>query len=319
MLLEVNGLKKYFPITAGILRRTVGYVKAVDGVSFFVREGTTFGIVGESGCGKSTLGKMVMRIIDPTEGGILFDDTDLLSLSGAALREKRSLFQMIFQDPNASLNPKMKVAEIVGEPFIVARKTSKPETRERVSRLLETVGLSADSQNKYPHEFSGGQKQRIGIARALALNPKLIVADEAVSALDVSVQSQILNLLVELKKRFHLAYIFISHNLAVVRHIADEVGVMYLGHLVEAAENDQLFSNPLHPYTRALLASAPVPRRGIQKKRIFLEGEVPSPSNPPSGCPFHPRCSEAMQICSLEKPPQKFFDGRHQVACHLYA
>ena len=318
MLLEVTDLKKYFPIRAGILRRTVGHVRAVDGVSFSVREGTTFGIVGESGCGKSTLGRMIMRILDPTEGSIAFDGTDLLSLSGSALREKRSLFQMVFQDPNASLNPRMKVGEIVGEPFIVAGKLPRAEIRERVASLLETVGLSTASQDRYPHEFSGGQKQRIGIARALALNPKLIVADEAVSALDVSVQSQVLNLLTDLRRQFRLSYVFISHNLAVVRHISDEVGVMYLGHLVEAAENNVLFSDPLHPYTQALLASAPVPRRGARKKQAFLEGEVPNPASPPPGCPFHPRCPRAVDICSREEPGRKFVGERHQVTCHLY-
>jgi peptide/nickel transport system ATP-binding protein/oligopeptide transport system ATP-binding protein len=318
-LLNVNGLTKYFAIKAGLLRRTVGQVRAVDGVSFTLLPGETLGIVGESGCGKSTIGKMVMRVLKPTAGQILFDGQDITRLQGRALRSIRSKFQMVFQDPYASLNPKMTIEEIIAEPMIVNQGKSLRDCQERVVNLLEKVGLRADNRSSYPHEFSGGQRQRIGIARALALNPKLIVADEAVSALDVSIQSQILNLIVELKHEFMLSYIFISHNLAVIRHVSDRIGVMYLGRLVELCPKTELYDNPLHPYTQALLSAALEPRRGDRRQRIILEGDVPSPANPPRGCPFHTRCPKAMSdICQNAVPSLKEVGPGHQVSCHLY-
>jgi len=318
VLLEVHNLKKYFEITAGILRHTVGYVRAVDGVSFTLHQGETLGIVGESGCGKSTTGLLIMRVLEPTGGQIIFDHQDVTRLRGKALRSIRKKFQMVFQDPYASLNPKLTVGEIIAEPLIVNQAGNRHSSRERVVHLLERVGLRADDYNSYPHEFSGGQRQRIGIARALALNPKLIVADEAVSALDVSIQSQILNLIMDLKKEFNLSYIFISHNLAVIRHISDRVGVMYLGKMVELGAKSKLYRNPLHPYTEALLSAAPEPRRENRRQRIILQGDVPNPANPPGGCPFHPRCPRTMAICSREAPIFKEVSREHQVACHLY-
>jgi len=317
-LLEVQNLKKYFPITAGVLRRTVGHVKAVDDVSFNVKPGETLGIVGESGCGKSTAGRMIMRVLEPTEGRIIFDGEDITSMQGKQLRQIRPKFQMVFQDPYASLNPKMAVDEIVSEPLIVNGVATRRQASERVAHLLETVGLRAEDRLRYPHEFSGGQRQRIGIARALALNPKLIVADEAVSALDVSIQSQILNLMVDLKNEFNLSYIFISHNLAVVRHISDRVGVMYLGHMMEFADKVDLYNNPLHPYTVALLSAAPEPKREGRRERIILQGDVPSPANPPTGCPFHTRCPKVMDVCRSQRPSLREIEPGHMVACHLY-
>ncbi|WP_304457774.1 ABC transporter ATP-binding protein [Alicyclobacillus sendaiensis] len=317
-VLEVQDLKKYFPIKSGILKRTVGYVRAVDGVSFQVKPGETLGIVGESGCGKSTTGRMIMRLTTPTSGKIILDGKDITHAKGEELRASRRKSQMVFQDPYASLNPRMSVGESIAEPLIVNKVLSKSEAFERAGELLKTVGLRASDINRYPHEFSGGQRQRIGIARALALNPKLIVADEAVSALDVSIQSQILNLLMDLKHQFNLSYLFISHNLAVVRHISDRVGVMYLGHLVEIGPKYSLYQDPLHPYTQALLSAAPEPRRTKRRERIILQGDVPSPANPPSGCPFHTRCPRVMDVCrqTMPKPVQVHPD--HWVACHLH-
>jgi oligopeptide/dipeptide ABC transporter ATP-binding protein len=318
ILLEVKELKKHFPIKSGLLRRTVGHVKAVDGVSFTVHAGETLGIVGESGCGKSTMGRMVMRVLEPTEGTILFDGQDISRMSQGSLRKLRKEFQMIFQDPYSSLNQRMLIRDLIAEPFRLHGRLSSADIDKEIVRLLETVGLRATDRFRHPHEFSGGQRQRIAIARALALNPKLIVADEAVSALDVSIQSQILNLMVELKQQYNLSYIFISHNLAVVKHISDRVGVMYLGHMVEIGSKKSLFQKPLHPYTEALLSAAPQPKRNVTRERIILQGDVPSPANPPKGCPFHSRCPKAFERCSLERPILKEALPDHQVACFLY-
>lgn len=317
-LLEIHDLKKHFPVTAGVMKHTVGHVKAVDGVSFHVKAGETLGIVGESGCGKSTTGRMIMRVLEPTSGRIVLDGQDITSLRGRALRRIRPKFQMVFQDPYASLNPKIVVGDIIAEPLLVNNVARGAEAQRRVEALLETVGLRAEDRVRYPHEFSGGQRQRIGIARALALNPKLIVADEAVSALDVSIQSQILNLMVDLRNRFNLSYIFISHNLAVVRHISDRVAVMYLGHMVEVANKHDLYENPLHPYTVALLSAAPEPKREGRRERIILQGDAPNPANPPTGCPFHTRCPQVMDICRTERPELREIRPDHVAACHLH-
>lgn len=283
-----------------------------------MKYGETLGIVGESGCGKSTTGRMIMRLTQPTHGQILFDGKDISTIRGRQLRENRRKLQMVFQDPYASLNPKMSIGEAVAEPLFVNHTMSRKQAFERAGTLLETVGLRADDMNRYPHEFSGGQRQRVGIARALALQPKLIVADEAVSALDVSIQSQILNLLMELKREFNLSYLFISHNLAVVRHISDRVGVMYLGHMMEIGPKNSLYSEPLHPYTQALLSAAPEPRRVKRRERIILQGDVPSPANPPHGCPFHTRCPRVMDVCRSVRPEIKEVRPEHFVACHLH-
>lgn len=317
-LLEVQDLKKYFPITAGFFRRTVGHVKAVDGVSFTMKAGETLGIVGESGCGKSTTGRMVVNLTTPTSGKIIFDGKDISTHSGRSLRESRRKIQMVFQDPYASLNPQMSIGEAVAEPLIVNHMLSKKQAFDRAAQLLETVGLRARDLSRHPHEFSGGQRQRVGIARALALNPKLIVADEAVSALDVSIQSQILNLLADLRGRFNLSYLFISHNLAVVRHISDRVGVMYLGHMVEIGPKISLYNHPLHPYTQALLSAAPEPRRVKRRERTVLQGDVPSPANPPKGCPFHTRCPMVMDVCREQEPEMRELLPGHFAACHLH-
>jgi oligopeptide/dipeptide ABC transporter ATP-binding protein len=317
-LLEVRNLKKYFPITGGLLRRTIGHVKAVDDVSFTIDSGQTLGIVGESGCGKSTTGRMIMKILKPTSGRIIFDGQDITNLQGTELRKIRPKFQMVFQDPYDSLNPKMSIEEILAEPLILHGQMSRRNVSERVANLLEIVGLRSDDRFRYPHEFSGGQRQRICIARALALNPKLIVADEAVSALDVSIQSQILNLMVELRRKYNLSYLFISHNLAVVRHISDRVGVMYLGNMVELGDKTHIYQNPLHPYTVTLLSSALEPKRTNRRERIILTGDVPSPSHPPSGCPFHTRCPKVMDACKSERPSLREIGTGHFVACHLY-
>ncbi|MFZ4451637.1 ABC transporter ATP-binding protein [Salibacterium aidingense] len=316
-LLEVKNVKKHFPLNKGLFQKR-HLVRAIDGISFDLKEKETLGIVGESGCGKSTLGKMIMQIMEPSEGAIYFQGENLNHLPSKKLREQRKNFQTIFQDPYASLNPKMKVGEILAEPFYVNNICKKVEAEKRIKVLLERVGLKAGDVDKFPHQFSGGQRQRIGIARALSLNPKLIVADEAVSALDVSIQSQILNLLIKLKEDLKLSYIFISHNLAVVQHISDRVAVLYLGQLVEIGDKTTLFENPLHPYTKALLSATPRPDRNIKKERIVLKGEIPSPSNPPAGCPFHTRCPEAMDVCKSEKPVLQTKENGSMVACHLY-
>ncbi|MCZ8511984.1 dipeptide ABC transporter ATP-binding protein [Paenibacillus filicis] len=317
-LLEIKGLKKYFPIRSGVFGKTQNYVKAVDDVSFDVMEGETLGIVGESGCGKSTTGRSIIRLIEPSEGTILFQGEDLSSLKGDVLRKKRRDMQIIFQDPYASLNPRMTIGSILEEPLIIHGHVSRAERKKRVLEILEIVGLTPHHYNRYPHEFSGGQRQRIGIARALITRPRLIVADEPVSALDVSIQSQILNLMKELQEQFKLTYIFISHDLSVVRHISDRVGVMYLGRLVELADKDELYNNPLHPYTQALLSAVPQPNPRARQVRIILSGDVPSPANPPTGCAFHTRCSASMDICKTARPQMKTTQAGHAVACHLY-
>lgn len=296
-LLQVDGLKKYFPIRKGILGREVGQVKAVDNVSFTVNEGETLGIVGESGCGKSTTGRMLMRLLEPTEGRVEFAGQVLTDLSKEDMRKVRRDIQMVFQDPYASLNPRHTIEKILGEPLLVHGVHNKKTRKEKVREFLEIVGLSAYHANRYPHQFSGGQRQRIGIARALMTNPKLIIADEPVSALDVSIQAQVLNLMQDLQKEFNLTYIFIAHDLGVVRHISDRVGVMYLGKIVEIAESEQLYRLPLHPYTKALLSAVPVPDPRYEKQEIMLEGDIPNPANPPTGCTFHTRCPYKLEVC----------------------
>lgn len=319
ILLEVNGLKKYFPIKAGILQKTVGNVKAVDDVSFFIKKGETFGLVGESGCGKSTTGRTIIRLYEPTEGEIIFEGQDLSKLKEKELKPYRKDIQMVFQDPYSSLNPRKTVGTILEEPFGVHNLYSKAERKERVEHLLDRVGLNPTLRDRYPHEFSGGQRQRIGIARALTLNPKLIIGDEPVSALDVSIQSQVLNIMNDLQKEFGLTYLFIAHDLAVVKHISDRIGVMYLGRMMEVTDKKTLYSNPLHPYTQALLSAIPKTHPSeIKRERIILKGDVPSPSNPPKGCVFHTRCPQAMDHCKEAVPVLKELEPGHFVACHLY-
>lgn len=317
-LLEIHNLKKYYPVTGGFFKRTIGNVKAVDDVSFSLRRGETLGLVGESGCGKSTAGRTILRLMKPTEGKIIFEGKDITRLSGAKLQRARRDFQMVFQDPYASLNPMQMVGDIIAEPILNYEKRNKRKLEAEIKALLKRVGLPEEAYYKYAHEFSGGQRQRIGIARALALHPKLIVADEPVSALDVSVQSQVLNLLKELQIEFDLTYLFIAHDLSVVKHMSDRIGVMYLGNLVELASNKDLYREPLHPYTQALISAIPEPNPAKRKERIVLKGDVPSPQNPPTGCPFHTRCPVAMEVCSQEKPALAEVRPGHQVACHLY-
>ncbi|GBD20149.1 Oligopeptide transport ATP-binding protein OppF [bacterium HR28] len=321
VLLDVRNLKMYFPLTRGIiLQRRVGWVKAVDDVSFQIYRGETLGLVGESGCGKSTTGRAILQLYKPTAGQVLFNGVDLTKLPPGEMRKMRRHMQMIFQDPYASLNPRMTVGSIIAEPMQIHKLVPKEQRNQRVQELLEVVGLNPYFANRYPHEFSGGQRQRIGIARALAANPEFIVADEPVSALDVSIQAQIINLLEELQEKFHLTYLFIAHDLSVVRHISDRVAVMYLGKIVELADRNALYDDPLHPYTKALLSAVPIPDPKIEKKRerIILTGDVPSPINPPAGCRFHTRCPYAMDVCAKVEP--RFVDqgGGHYVACHLY-
>ncbi|MCY3982171.1 MAG: dipeptide ABC transporter ATP-binding protein [Alphaproteobacteria bacterium] len=317
IVLEVRDLKTHFPVHAGLLRRRVGSVLAVDGVSFDIRRGETLGLVGESGSGKSTVGKTVLRLIDPTSGEILVRGEDVTHAPAARMRALRRQMQMVFQDPYASLNPRLSAQRIVAEPLENYSEIPRAEIEERVQALFARVGLRPDQMAKYPHEFSGGQRQRLGVARALALEPGLIVADEPVSALDVSVQAQVLNLLMDLQDEFDLAYLFISHDLAVVEHISHRVAVMYLGKIVELTDRATLFSDPRHPYTRALLSAAPAPEPGAKRERIILKGDIPSPINPPAGCRFHTRCPLAEARCRTEEPAIRFVASGHRVACHL--
>ena len=317
-LVEMGTLRKYFPIKEGLLQREVARVHAVDGVSLRVREGETLGLVGESGCGKSTLGRCVVRLLEPTEGQLRFEGRDIAHLSNRSLRPLRRQMQMIFQDPYASLNPRKRVGTIIGDPMRIHRVGTKGDRKQRVQGLLERVGLNPEHYNRFPHEFSGGQRQRIGVARALALQPKLIVADEPVSALDVSIQAQVVNLLDDLQDEFGLTYIFIAHDLGVVRHVSDRIAVMYLGKIVELSPAEQLYTSPIHPYTEALLSAVPIPDPDVAEKRerIILEGDVPSPIEPPPACRFHPRCRYATDVCRDIEPPLVEYRDGHLAACH---
>ncbi len=317
-LLQVKELKKYFPIGKSFSPKNRRYLKAVDGISFNLKRGKTVGIVGESGCGKTTMGRTVLRLYDVTGGSIIFDGKDISKLKGAALRRERPNFQMIFQDPYSSLSPRLPVGEIIGEAVRVHKIVPKSEYKDYIIDVMEKCGLQSHYFKRYPHEFSGGQRQRICIAKALALRPKLVICDEPVSALDVSIQAQVINLFKELQERDNLAYIFISHDLSVVEHISDEVGVMYLGNMVEFGKKDDLFDNPMHPYTQALFSAVPVPDPDVKMNRIILEGDIPSPANPPKGCKFHTRCRECMDICKEVEPAFVDYGNGHSVACHKY-
>jgi peptide/nickel transport system ATP-binding protein len=326
LVLKVEGLRKFFPIRAGIVRRAVAYVKAVDNVSFHIVRGETLGLVGESGCGKTTTRRCILRLIEPTSGKVTFfkgrdtegvKEIEITDVSPRELKEIKKEMQIIFQDPDSSLNPRMKIGEIIGEPIYFHKIAKGKQLREKVVNLLEEVGLQAESMNRFPHQFSGGQKQRIGIARALALNPQLIVCDEPVTALDVSIQAQILNLMKHLQDRHHLSYLFIAHDLSVIRQVSDRTAVMYLGRIVETGKTDEVFSFPLHPYTEALLSAVPEPRIEDERTEIILKGDVPSPVNPPSGCYFHPRCNYARQICSEKTPVLLDHESGHFAACHF--
>jgi oligopeptide transport system ATP-binding protein len=320
-LLEVSDLKKHFPIVKGLLGKTVGYVYAVDGVSFAVKSGETLGLVGESGCGKTTVGRCLMRLYEPTDGRIVFKGSDMTRLKRSELIQLRTQMQMIFQDPYSSLNPRMRVKDIIGESLRVHHLVPLNQREARIRQLLDSVGLQADQMARYPHEFSGGQRQRIGIARALAMSPELIVADEPVSALDVSIQAQVINLLDSLKKQFNLSYIVIAHDLSVVEHVSDRIAVMYLGKLVEEASDEELYLNPKHPYTVALLEAVPKAEPGGRKRRLehkLLKGDVPSPINPPPGCRFNTRCPQVMPVCRDREPRRVAVADRHYVSCHLF-
>ena len=321
ILLEVKDLKKHFPIQRGFFRKTVGYVKAVDGVSFYIKKGETFGLVGESGCGKTTTGRCLLRLVEPTSGEIIFDDENMgrvhvETLDKEQMRRLRRNIQIVFQDPYSSLNPRLTLKRIVGEPLVVNKVATGKELEDRIAELLRAVGLRPEFMDRYPHAFSGGQRQRISLARALALNPRFIVADEPVSALDVSVQAQVLNLMEDLQEDFDLTYLFVAHDLSVIEHISDRVAVMYVGKLVESAETEELFMNPKHPYTEALMSAVPKPDPRARSERVVLAGEVANPANPPSGCYFHPRCRYAQEICSVEAPVLQEISAEHFVSCH---
>ena len=317
-IVEVKNLKKYFPIKSGVLQRTTGYVRAVDGVSFSIKKGQTFGLVGESGCGKTTIGRSILRLTEPTSGEININGVDIMKVKKKDLRPLRPKMQMIFQDPFSSLDPRMPVGEIIGEAVKEHNLVPKSEYRDYVLSIMKDCGLRPYYIDRYPHEFSGGQRQRICIARALALNPDVIIADEPVSALDVSIQAQIINLMKDLQEKRKLTYLFISHDLSVVEHISDVVGVMYLGTMMENGPKESIFKNPLHPYTQALFSAVPIADPDVKMNRILLQGDIPSPSNPPSGCKFHTRCSKCMDICKTEVPTLQEYEQGHCVACHLY-
>lgn len=318
MVLEVKDLKQYFPIREGLLHRVVGQIKAVDGISFSIRRGKTMGLVGESGCGKTTIGKTILRLNQITSGQVLFCGTDIFTLSTKEIRKIRPKMQIIFQDPFSSLSPRLPVSEIIGEAVKEHQIVSNDEYNDYLDGIMKSCGLEPYHKDRYPHEFSGGQRQRICIARALALQPSFVVCDEPLSALDVSIQSQIINLLKDLQEKFELTYLFISHDLSVVEHISNDVGVMYLGNLVEYGSKSMIFQNPLHPYTQALLSAAPIPDPDVKRDRIVLEGSIPSPANPPSGCKFHTRCRQCMEICKKEIPQTREIEPGHIVNCHLY-
>jgi len=315
--IKIDKLKKYFPVNSGVLSRVTNFVKAVDGIDLCIDEGQTVGLVGESGCGKTTLGKTILKLLEPTDGKILFENNDITHLSPSQMRPYRREMQIVFQDPYASLNPRMKVESIVSEGLAIHNISQGQERKDLIRELLITVGLREDALSRYPHEFSGGQRQRIAIARALALKPKFIVCDEPISALDVSVQAQIINLFIELQEKFKLAYLFISHDLRVVRHISDKVSVMYLGKIVEISPSKELYKNPLHPYTRILISSVPIADPSRKREMTALKGDVPSPINPPSGCSFHPRCPIAVEKCKTIEPELRDVGSEHFVSCHL--
>lgn len=318
-LLEVKNLIKYFPIKKGVFRKTVGWIKAVDDISFEVYEGETLGLVGESGCGKTTTALSILRLEEPTNGQVIFDGKDIIKMKKSDMRKERKDMQIIFQDPYSSLNPRIKIKDIIAEGMLTHKMVNSKQKYKRVGELLEKVGIPTEYMDRFPHEFSGGQRQRIGIARALALEPKIIMCDEAVSALDVSIRSQIINLLKDLQSEFKLTYLFIAHDLSVIKYISDRVVVMYLGKIVEIADKKELFTDTMHPYTQALISAVPVPNPDYKKEQIILKGDVPSPANPPKGCRFHPRCSKVMKICSEVEPKLSEIKERHFVACHLYS
>ncbi len=317
-ILEVKNLKKHFPIKAGVFQKVVGHVRSVDGVSFEIKRGQTFGLVGESGCGKTTIGRTILKSTDPTNGEAILDGKDIFKMSKKELRKVRPDVQIIFQDPYSSLDPRMPVGEIIGEAVKEHGIVPKSEYRKYIMQIMEDCGLRPYHIDRYPHEFSGGQRQRICIARALALNPKLIIADEPVSALDVSIQAQIINLMKELQEKRGISYLFISHDLSVVKYISNYIGVMYLGNLVEMAPKDELFDNPMHPYTKALLSAIPLPDPDVKMDRTILQGDLPSPVNPPKGCKFNTRCPECMEVCKEKTPELVLMDNGHKIACHLY-